>query len=195
VFHGDSLTNGYPGTRANSYPTQVAALRPDGLLWRNEGTNGHTIADCNSEAATVVDDDPPDPELLQGKIVVLQIGANDIGADTPATIYSGITTYIAARQATGATVIVCTMSGISDAIGQNTDWTALNALIRANGGGADCIVDLGADPRLDYEDAPANYADSVHLTTAGYGVVAGLVDQGLSQVGVARVGATSRTDD
>lgn len=195
VFHGDSLTNGYPGTRRNSYPSQVAARRPAALLWRNEGTNGHTIADLNAEAATVVDDDPTsDPSNLQGKIVVIQAGANDVGADPPATIYAGISTYIAARQSAGARVIACTMSGISDAIGQNTNWTALNALIRANAGGADVIVDLGADPRLDYETTPASYADSVHLTTAGYAVVAELVDDGLARCGVPRIGATSRQD-
>lgn len=106
-------------------------------------------------------------------------GVND-GVDGQ-TMYDRLQTYCLARRAAGWKTIVCTEI---DAQGANqisngyhaTHYLALNILLRADHSFADGFADLGADPRLqDATDVTYYLSDLVHLTDAGYAVVASIV--------------------
>jgi len=116
-----------------------------------------------------------------GDVACVWIGTNDLRTlpDTAATVYSRITSWIQGRQAAGFRVIVltilpCTKAGTP--AGYEAERLDLNTLINANAAGADGIADIAADALLDDADDPVYFFDKLHLTTAGYGVVAGIVE-------------------
>ncbi len=195
IFDGDSLTVGYPGDSRDSYPAQLVALRPKGLLWRNAGKNGALVAEVLAQGADEVD--LPARSGLNGErvatVVVLYIGVNDLAGRTASAIYADIHTYISDRQAEGFRVIVCTLAQVAASAGLDTVWGALNTLISANTGGADGIADLAAEARLDGESS-TYYADSIHMKTAGYAVVAEVVERALTTLGVSTLGSPSRPE-
>jgi lysophospholipase L1-like esterase len=184
VFDGDSRTVGGQGG-STPYPDQTMATA--GVTAKQYGstvvaTSGLTVAQLISRAATTVD-----VQYRSGtanNLVVLG-GTNDAtaGADA-ATIYSRIVSYSAARIAAGFRVIVCTELPASDTAHNNVTWNTtratLNTSIR-NGAAANgyTVADLAADANIGADGASDNVTyyqtDKLHLTTAGYGVMAGIV--------------------
>lgn len=181
VYEGDSLTVGYPGASDASYPAQLGTLLTAvgrAYPYSNRAASSETIVDMLASAETDAVDATYDAAVAN--IAVLWSGTNDLfhTSDSAATIYANLTTWVQGRQAAGFRVIVLTPMP-SDHVGVPGDYetrrVALNALINANSAGADAVVNLDADSRLTDPADATYFADRLHLTTAGYAVVAALV--------------------
>lgn len=174
VFDGDSRSNlkVWPGAAAEAaYPNGDYAFGGRGLAsW---AVSGKTLAQMVSTAAADID---PLLNPSGANTIVIWGGVNDNATSTAQQIYDNLAAYCAARKTAGwQRVIVCTEI---DAV--SAGWTAkkntLNGLIAANHSWADAVADLGADVRLQDNSNLTYYdADRLHLTAAGYAVVAGIV--------------------
>lgn len=113
------------------------------------------------------------------------IGTNDCAAGTAAaTSNAALKSFCQARQATGWTVVVCTILAYNSSFGTEAIRLAYNAQIVADWATfADKLVDLGADARIGVTGAELNatyfQGDQVHPTAAGAGVIAELALRGL----------------
>lgn len=181
VFDGDSLTVGYPGTDADSYPAQLVAQLSGTVVRSTVANTGNRMSHILAAAAADVD------QVYDGgktDICAVWCGTNDLAdARTPAAIYADLTTYCRARQAAGFKVIIVTVTPRVN--GSNDDRLALNAAIRANAAGADAIADPCADGHFDAAGDVADaafYVDQTHLTTAGYTIVAGIVKTAIERL-------------
>lgn len=184
IADGNSLTAGQDSTAGNDYPSVLSRLL--GLHWAkfNFGVGGQTTEQINADAAAQVD---PRYNAANAKnIVVFWEGRNSMvptgGNESAAVSYAASTTYVQGRQAAGFKVILCTV--IDDQGADSTGFTAkqnaYNALAVANTAGADLVVQLHLDARLsDASNATYFNADKIHLTDAGYAVVAQLVYAGV----------------
>lgn len=187
IFDGDSLTSGYqladPSTQ--SYPAQTVALFTPARHAYNFGVPAQYIDAMTTDGTTQID-----PLFYTGKLNVVCNwgGGNNIalGNQTAATVYPKLVTYNAARKAAGFTVIQLTFPprvDIEVAGGWEAERVALNANIVANGAGADYVADVAANANLsDYTNLTYFQADQIHLTAAGYAVVAGIVKTEIDKV-------------
>lgn len=169
---GDSLTAGVGGT---AYPTQLAALLGTDYLVGNMGVQGSTLqtewSAWDSQIMYPATGHPRDIEACW-------LGTNDIASGrTAAQVFADLSTRWAARRADGYKVIACTIIARGTLTGgQETQRQGLDTLIRGAGSQYDALCDLAADARLsDSADTTYYSGDTTHLTTTGYGVVAGLV--------------------
>jgi lysophospholipase L1-like esterase len=173
VFDGDSLTTGYPGTDGNSYPAQLVASLSQTVVRKTAATNGDRLA--NMLAGAAADVDVWCGAHRKRNICVVWGGTNDIAdGRSPVDIYADITSYVNARKAVGFKVVIFTI--IPRTTGSDADRLTLNGLILGNAAGADLVYDPCADTHFDSQADVADgaiYADATHLTTAGYGVIAG----------------------
>lgn len=180
AFEGDSLTVGVGSTGGNEYPTQTMALFSDVWHYYNFGVNGQTVAQMIADAASQVDPTLVPPAV---NICILWGGTNSLYfGGTAAATYADIVTYCNARRAAGWTVIVGTITPRTNAGTPGTfeaDRQTVNAAIRANWPSfADALADIAADSRLGDagdETDTTYYTDLVHMTDAGYAVVASIV--------------------
>jgi lysophospholipase L1-like esterase len=135
-------------------------------------------------------------------VMVIWGGTNDLGAgDTPQQAYAQLVQFCQQGQAAGWKVIVVTMidrSGI-DGAGETFDAAhdAYNNLIRANWTSfANGIADVAANPILGADGASTNptyfLGDGIHLTDAGYQLVAPTVQAAKDQL-VLGAGSPSST--
>lgn len=190
ICDGNSLTLGLFSSTGHDYPSVLSNLLGYGWSKFNFGVGGQTTEQMNADAATQVD------PLFQSsgrtlQIVVFWEGRNSMvptgGNETPAQSYSATTTYVQGRRAAGFKVIVCTIiddQGSDDA-GFTANQIAYNNLAVANTAGADLIVRLDQDSRLsDATNATYFNADKIHLTDAGYAVVAALVYAGMTSLDI-----------
>lgn len=176
---GNSLTLGTGGS--SPYPTQLQALLGGAGAWTvfNTGQGGQTTESMVSIANLTVDTlyDATKPK----NICVCWEGTNSINVagDTAAQAYAAMTTYIRGRQAMGFRTIVLTTlpaTGVGIIGSFEATRVAYNALVNANTAGADEVVDVAADPRLQNpSDLTYFSSDQIHLNNTGYGVVASLV--------------------
>ena len=130
-------------------------------------------------------------------VVVFWGGTNDVIQGVAAsTTYSNIKAYCNARKAAGELVIVFTLQPMGGLAAYETNRQAVNASLRADfptttaytniltgASYADYLVDLGNDATIGVAGAQTNptyYTDSVHMTDAGYAIVAGLVKNALT---------------
>lgn len=182
VCDGNSLTRGYGAGGSNSYPTQLKELVSTTYTVINRGVDSQTTDQMEADAATQIDswlDIFPNNSIL-----IAWEGSNDIqfGASL-ATAQSRWNTYFSARASAGwasngCKLVACTViprgdsSAPKDAIRDDfNDWLRSNYTDYATH-----LVDLAADSRLqDTGNTTYFDADTVHLTTAGYAVVAELV--------------------
>ncbi len=183
VCDGNSLTFGFLASDASkAYPIVMQKDEIGGRsAWKvtNFGVSGQGIAEMLSDAVSQVD-------ALYGSarsknIVVCWEGtnsANDPGIPL-ATIYANTTTYVQGRQAAGYKVLILTClpaTGATIDPGFEARRASYNTWVLANSAGADAVLDVASDTRLDdSEDATYFNADKTHLTDAGYAVVADLV--------------------
>ncbi len=177
AFSGDSLTLGIGSEPGDDWPSQLE----DQLTERSDvifdPVGGQMLAGMiDQDAARFDAKRPPDGAgYLFG-----WAGTNDLyaGADADATI-AQYRAWSTARRAAGWHVIVFTVLPRSN---DETPATfeqqrqSMNAQIRETWPEfADALVDIAADPRIgDPGDEldPTFYADRLHLTAAGYAIVA-----------------------
>lgn len=115
-----------------------------------------------------------DISTVDGAVVLIELGFNDIGgASTPAIV--GYISYLVARARAmrASEVWVSTVSPSSTfSAGNNNIRNNINAVVRSQMGGSDKIFDLDLivrDPSNHNQLLPAfAQADQVHLTTAAY---------------------------
>lgn len=167
AMEGDSLTVGL-GNRL------CGAIGTGNCI--NSGIVGRRVDEMRVTAPGDVDN-----QLGGGNndVVILWGGTNDLWqkfhspdpATNAAAIYDQITAFIAERRAAGwDRVFVLTLPPMNPTYVVGTE--PLNDLIRANGGGADGIIDVGADPRLADAFNPAMRApDGIHFGDGGRAVV------------------------
>lgn len=176
LFDGDSRTN------AKSYPFEAfGASAKTYMGFKHLGTTGAGLSTLTTNAPANVD------PWIHGSnnICVIWAGVND-SANTAQQIHDAIKTYCLARRAAGWRVLVCTEIDAQDAGRLANGWTvkyqALNTLLKADYADfADAIADLGANANLqDATNTTYFNADKLHLTTAGYTVVAGIVGAALT---------------
>lgn len=185
---GDSLTFGSFSSAGNDYPSLIVPLLTGGsTTWNkwNNGNAGDTIANMETKAQTFVD---PFQGMFTRSVVVGWAGTNDLAAGTSgATAAAALATWCTARRSAGADKIVimdCIARGNLTAP-QQTERLAFNAALAANGSPTwDTLVKLSLDSRLSNSADTTYYnADTIHLTDAGYAVVANLVAPAVNAFG------------
>lgn len=183
IFDGNSLSSlDDSGHAPNRYMYQTGVkLLPDLYECKYVASGGRTTANMIADAATRVDAlyDAARPN----NIVVAWEITNDLffGASA-ATAYSNIVTYCQGRQAEGFEVVVLSVlprSGVGVPSTFEADRQTVNTNMRANWASfADALADVGADDTIGVAGADLDttlYVDGVHMTDAGYGIVAGIV--------------------
>lgn len=183
---GDSLTVGYPGEPPNSYPGQMAErlATPVTNLGQDGAQSSNVIATQLPQAISLYDP-------LRLNIALLLIGRNDLaGGVSVATLETNVTSIVTSLHATGTSVqnpfvvIVCTIvpSGLA---GQPPSFQAnrvtYNNWVLAGSSGADqacnggndpLYADLTVSPYSTFSSVYFDPSDHVHLTKAGYAVLA-----------------------
>ena len=180
VFDGNSLTQGTGATAGFSYPDQCFPILKGFRYGGNFGVSGQTTAQMSSDAVAQIDS-LYNSGLYSNILVAWEIrNSRVVGGRTMAEAYSDYVSYCQARQAAGWKVMALTVlpcNGGDEPPGFEAERVAINAQIVSDWPTfADELCDVAADTRLDdYTDATYFNADEVHLTDAGYGVVAELV--------------------
>lgn len=163
----------------------------------NLGLSSITMATMETRAATTVD--PYRSPINNRTMLIAWGGTNDLffGASA-ATTYSRIVTYATARKAAGWRVVILSILPRSAGTPPPTfeaDRQTVNAALLADfptatgqtritsgGAYADYLIDVGADPTIGCAGCQTNttyYADLVHLTNAGYAIVADYVKKAI----------------
>ncbi len=179
LFVGNSLTHGTTTPEA-AYPAQTMKLLGATVPWQNLGHSGETTPQMAAEAATLVDvqADATRP------ILVMWEGTNDLesGGATPDAAYQHLRDYCAARRAAGFRVVLLSIlpvwaPGWNAPLPYNsTKQLPTNELLRAHWSEfADRFVDVGALPQFQSDDKTYYNVDGLHLTDAGYAVIASVV--------------------
>ncbi|QKR99428.1 SGNH/GDSL hydrolase family protein [Sphingomonas sp. CL5.1] len=185
LFHGDSLTNGYSMTAPlNSYPAKVAAMNGWSLgTWTNLGHVGISMTAMDAEAAAEID---PMLALLGSTPAHLAAWEwyNQRGLST-AVATAATEGYFRARRAAGvAKLVLLTSTDAADPFDLPAARAAYNGYFDVNGPDfCDAYVALHADAMIGVEGAcpnaapygPTFHSDGIHLTDAGYAVLAGIV--------------------
>ncbi len=212
-FHGDSLTAGKNASPGSEFPAQTMALLSGSYWYSNLGIGGQTIGGGSGMLAvgpTLVDTLFNEYTTASpSRAVHLWGGTNDIGSGTgqATNAYNNTVSYGTARHAVGWKVIVMGIAARNGlfAGGQNhagfeTDRQAIRTNMLADsstslGGNlytgasyCDVYVDLAADANVGVDGSTSNAtywnADQVHMTNAGYAVVAGYAKAALNQLGI-----------
>jgi lysophospholipase L1-like esterase len=179
ICDGNSMTYGTGGT--SPYPAQLATLLPSCLV-TNVAVESADTPGLTSTAPTRIT--PLYSPRRTKNIAVIWEGTNDIYLDDTdgTTAYNRLVTYCQARRASGFKVIICTLlprSNIGTPEDFETQRQTCNGLITANWATfADALADFAADGRIgDAGDEldTTYYPDKVHMTNAGYAIIAGMV--------------------
>lgn len=186
VCDGNSLTQGTGGT---SYPTQLAALYPSTILVINTGISGQTTQEMSATATDV----RPFISAAVPSVVVAWEVRNDLyhnASVTAAQAVANLWTYCQSRRAEGAKVVAVNVSKCTTPASNLSaqDITDANAAIATDYASyADRLVDVGGIAELQ-NPADTNYfTDGVHMTTAGYALVANAVLAAIPSVSAMRM--------
>ena len=189
LFEGDSLTYGIGAGQFTAYPTV--------LIQNLETAHSEIVRYCDLsisgnkwsyvEGSTPSSDYSTTPMITlnrysnSNKMCVVWLGTNDVvGGVTAATMLASTTQYINKMIANGCTKFIVLpiipRVGISGStLTQAQNYNASLSTLSVPGASIR-FVDLVSDPRLDdYTDLTYYGADQIHLTVAGYAVVAELV--------------------
>jgi lysophospholipase L1-like esterase len=181
-FVGDSRTDGIRSASGKGY---VGLLKDQyanpGILIYNHGASSTTVA--NWIANTPIDQNAAFLNESHSDICVVWGGVNDYSANgsDAAAIYALLQTLCAAKKTLGYNkVYVCTEIDAQYTTPAFDAWhatvyQALNVLLRADHSWCDGLIDLGANANLQDATNVTYFAGKLHLTDAGYAVVAGLV--------------------
>ena len=182
VFDGCSLVDDAGVMPEDGMPAQVMALLPGGLDMNNLGVGGQSTQMMAADAATEVD--PLYDAGRPANILVCWEGTNDLiyGSARPydaRQAYRHLAAYCKARQRAGFRVVICTVLPRGRSAAFYEARNALNAELRANWRSfADALADVAANKTIGADGAETDttyYRDTVHLTAAGYAIVAGVV--------------------
>lgn len=179
IFDGDSLTNGAISSPVDSmaYPDQIALAGT--YKTSNLGTSAQTITLMIADAATQVD--PLRDTTMVKDVVIAWGGTNDMTnvPSNPTAAFNSLKSYCQARKTAGFKVIVLTCLPRGAVAQFETDRISFNSQIRADTSFYDAIADVGANATIGVAGSQTNAtyynADQLHLTSAGYLIVAGLV--------------------
>lgn len=197
VADGNSLTVGQGSTGGQDYLQQLKTLLTDTApkviadpVLANFGVGGQTTDAMIADAATQIDTTLAAVGTYSAQVLLGWEGTNDLyfGA-TAQDAYDDLATYYAARKAAGWRVLAFTITPRSNS-GTPSDFETkrqqVNALLRANWPAfADGLVDVAADHRIGREGAETDttyYTDLVHMTNAGYAVVAELASAAVQRL-------------
>lgn len=178
VCDGNSLTVGFPGTEANSYPGQLRTSLGGPGAWGvwNLGVNGQTTADMIADFGTQV------APLYNGArsknvLVAFEVGNDLLGNATARDAVDRLWAYCDLARAAGFYVIACNVPKRSDLAGaKETARAAANVLIAAEyASHAGALANLADRAEFSNTADGTYYTDGVHYTTAGYGVVRDVV--------------------
>lgn len=181
IFDGNSLTSGQGATAPeNNYPSRVAA-NLTGWFWFNRGVSSKTTNERASAAGTDVD--PFAHPSRTKNVAVLWEVTNDLYFNSNATsAYDNYVNWCNGRRAAGFQVVAVTVLPRSQGglyAGFESDRQWINAQIRSNWQNfANALADVAADSRIGAPGAEQNttyYTDKIHLTDAGYAIVADIV--------------------
>jgi lysophospholipase L1-like esterase len=177
VFDGCSLVSDTGVSPSQRMPDQVLTSLRWSWDYYNLAVGGQTTAEMLADAATQVD--PKYRSDLEHNICVVWEGTNDLAKGATAqAAYDNLVTYCQGRRAAGYKVVIVTIlpRGLT---GFNEARNTVNASLRENlSTFADAIADPASDDRIGDDDDYADvtyYRDGVHMTAAGYAIVAGLV--------------------
>ena len=182
VFDGCSLVDDAGVAPEDGMPAQVMALLPAGLDMKNLGVGGQTTQMMAADAAAEVD--PLFAASRRRNILVCWEGTNDLilGSAPPydaRQAYRHLAAYCKARQRAGFRVVICTVLPRGRSAAFYEARNALNADLRAHWRSfADALADVGANRTIGADGAETDatyYRDTVHLTAAGYAIVARVV--------------------
>lgn len=183
VFLGDSLTEGL----AVPIPYPFLVQKPNSFATLNLGVSSKTTANILAES-----DNMNATQLGSNKtddIIVVWAGSADlyisVGTSDAITTFNNLKAFCLKEKALGAKVVVLTMlpRPNNTVVFSKTEYLAYNALIRAHWTEfADALADVQLDPTIGTDESNYNttyYADTVHLTQAGYAIVANYVQNAL----------------
>jgi len=182
VFDGCSLVDDAGLAPEDGMPAQVMGLLPAGLDMKNLGVGGQTTRMMAADAGAQVD--PLYAAARPANILVCWEGTNDliVGGAPPydaRSAYRHLAAYCAARRRAGFRVVICTVLPRGQSAAFYEARNALNAELRAHWRSfADALADVAADKTIGADGAETDatyYRDTVHLTAAGYAIVAGVV--------------------
>jgi lysophospholipase L1-like esterase len=195
IFDGNSMTYGAGSSGiSGTYPNQLIAALADPVVGGNFGVSGQETDGMIADSPAQID--PLCSFTTRTKnVVVAWEGTNDIRAGaSAATAFANLKAYCQARKDVGYRVILLTIPPRSDVGTPGTfddDRSSVNASLRADfptsttatrvfrpGVGvtyADLLVDVAANATIGDAGDEANttyYDDLVHMTDAGYALVA-----------------------
>lgn len=178
IFEGDSMTTALHVTEATSYPAQLMELLGSGYKSTNAATTSELVTQMLIDGPAQVD--AAKKAGFPVNIAILWGGTNDLNNEpaSAATVHSRIFRWHASRQRAGLRTIaltICHRNYVGDIGGINTVIDSLNTLLLADQGGADMIVDVAGNADLLDPDDTEFFHDGLHLTAAGYAIVAGMV--------------------
>lgn len=173
---GDSITIGVGA--ASGRPWHDYVTNRSASEWRSYAYDGaflHTVVPIT--AANLVTAGSGYTE----KVAVLYIGTNDInsGSRTGAQLFSDMDAYRTTLQASGWTVVGCTLPNLPN---NDTEAQAFNTALLASGD-FDAVADLRADAALDdYTDTTYFTDDGVHPKDAGHAAIGAVVQATLAAI-------------
>lgn len=187
VFEGDSLTSDDIVLR--NYPIQLAALLGENPVVRNFAVGGSTLAiEIPTREALVDQAFNADPSVMN--VCCVWAGTNDLKQfeTAPAQVMALYSAYLLRRRARGFKTVALTILprySPTTPASFEANRQAFNAALRADHSFADALADVAADPRIgDVGDQfdPLLYADKVHLTEAGYAIIASIVQTAIEGI-------------
>lgn len=193
VYDGDSRMLGYNVSRAESIPALIEAMHDTDTnewwvtseneqgIWhgRNVATSGGQIDDLMLKAHMAIDALIGQQSFYNKPMVVLWIGHNDFEDYTGAEYAAAVGEYVAARQAVGLKVAVLTEVGTYTNPTIDGVRTDFNTALLNGDTGADVVVDTTGITELDDRSDADYYFDAVHMTAAGYALIADAINTAL----------------
>lgn len=179
VFDGCSLTNDTGLAVADRYPSVVNAAITHPHSFYNSGIGGENIAEMAAGTASYVD--PYYKSNRAHNICIPWAGTIELGTDgwTAQEAYDAYVDYCEARRAVGWQVVAVTALPRSESAAYYALRSTYNTLIRDNYTDfADALADVAADTTIGEDGDETNetyYRDKLHMTAAGYVIVAGIV--------------------
>lgn len=183
VFDGDSIAIGVGAPPGRTLAEQVVPLLPPGVASHVVGAGGRPVKDCLARFDTDVR--PLFDARAAHNVIFFHAGDNDVTQGSSGQqAYAALTAYVERAHRQGWKVAVSTeMQRFDLPQAMRAEIDAFNALVLANGAGADGVADFGGDATMggvaNRRDPMYYTMDGVHPADAGYAILAGLAARAL----------------